>query len=138
MRAWDLAVFVIIIEMSIGFVGILGEAAPKGGGLFHNPDDSYFLPNQGGEISKWQNLNATDAVGPTEGINPLSFIVDWIFFSFNMLFTMIGAFVAVSWVLYSEFHIAPQLCAFIQGIVYLIYTWAFIQWRSGRGGRAFE
>lgn len=141
MRAWDLAIFIILLEMSIGFLSVLGDSPQNhGGGLFTkaNYTVKYFSGAEGGYITTYQGSNASTAVGELPKVDPLSFAMDWIFFSFNMLIRIVEAFAAISIVLYRQFHLDPQLCMFIQGIVYLIYTWAFIQWRSGRGGRAFE
>jgi hypothetical protein len=141
MRAWDLAVFIIFIEMAIGFFAILGDdPAHGGGGLFpsENYTTKYFTPETGGAVYVYQHTNATNTTGEVGGVDYLKFAIDWIFASFTVLFTIISAFVGISWILYSQFHLEPRLCFLIQGIVYFIYTWAFIQWRSGRGGKAFE
>jgi hypothetical protein len=132
MRAWDLAVFIIMIEMSIGFLAGLQ-------GLYlYTP---YLNADQGGEISTYQQ-NITDPGGIVKKEvsigDYLKFGLDWIFASFNMIVMIVTAFVAFSWILYHEFGLPIELCLFIQGIVYLIYTWGFIQWKSGKGGQAFE
>lgn len=133
MRAWDLAVFVIMIEMSIGFMSGLQFYEGIGG--------AGSLPvAQGGEVYRMQHENITETIALREpGIGDyLKFALNWVFASFNMMITIIRAFFFVSWDLYTVFHLPMTLCLFIQGIVYLIYTWGFIQWRSGRGGQAFE
>jgi hypothetical protein len=143
MRAWDLAVFIIFAEMMIGFISILGDdpnGPNHGGGLFsaNNYSGQYFAANPGGYVYDYQHTNATNTTGDKLSVDYLTFAIDWIFASFNVLFRIVEAFVAISWVLYSQFHLEPRFCLFLQGIVYFIYTWAFIQWRSGRGGKAFE
>ncbi len=128
MRAWDLAIFVIMIEMSIGFIAGLG--------FYDHPS---LMSVQNGEINRYQteNINETFAEKPTIA-DYLKFSLDWVFASFNMFIMIVSAFVGISWILYTTFKLPLTLCFFIQGIVYLIYTWGFIQWRSGRGGQAFE
>jgi len=141
MRGWDLAVWVIIIEMSIGFIAVLGDSpAHGGGGLFTsgNYTTRYFTPETGGAVYQYQHTQANQTTGIVGEVDYLKFAIDWIFASFSILLTMISAFVGISYILYTQFNLEPRLCFFIQGLVYFIYTWAFIQWRSGRGGKAFE
>lgn len=146
MRAWDLALFVIFLEMSIGFVTVLAESPENGGGgLFHNPDNKYFVPEQGGEISKYQQnvtgvkgTNNTGAIGVIPKADILTFGMDFLLAGFSTLLLIAGSFVAISWLLYTQFHLDYKLCIFIQGLVYIIYLWAFVQWKSGRGGRMYE
>lgn len=140
MRAWDLALFVIFLEMSIGFVTVLSED----GGLFPNPNNRYFVAEQGGEIQKYyQNVtsgagNNTGAIGEIPKADILTFGMDFLLAGFRTLMMIAGSFVVISWLLYTQFHIDPKLCIFIQGLVYVIYLWAFVQWKSGRGGRMYE
>jgi hypothetical protein len=133
----DLAVLIIMIEMSIGFLA----------GIGYYPNDAsgesvdYLRADQGGVVSTFQkNITDEDYVSNNElGIGDyLKFGLDWLFASWNMLIMVVKAFVGISFLLYTQFNIPIQLCVFIQGIVWLIYTWGFIQWRSGRGGKAFE
>jgi hypothetical protein len=139
MRAWDLVVVILLMEMTIGFFAALGELPSEGGGgWLPHADDQYFTPDQD-KISKFMGKNASDTwTTDTEQVDYLSFAVSWVFASMNMIIDMIAAFTVVSWVLYSQFHLDMGLCMYIQGIVYFIYTWAFIQWRSGRSGRGYE
>jgi hypothetical protein len=145
MRAWDLAVFVIFLEMSIGFVTVLGQPEYGQMGLFPNPGNNYFKADQGGYVKQFQqNVNGsginndTGAIGTIPKADILTFGMDFILAGFSTLMMIAGAFVAISWILYSQFHLDPKLCVFIQGIVYIIYLWAFVQWKSGRGGRMYE
>lgn len=137
MRAWDLAMFIIMVEMSIGFLGGIGFYPNDASG---QPVD-YLKSEQGGSIITFQkNITDENFIANRElGIaDYFKFGLDWIFASWNMLIQIIIAFVGISFILYKQFNIPIELCVFIQGIVYLIYTWGFIQWRSGRGGRSFE
>jgi hypothetical protein len=137
MRAWDLAVFIILIEMSLGFLsGLHGFYTTQGQGLYH--------ATQGGAVAGWQQRSSTDEFvagtepGGLNGFDYLNFAIMWVLASFWMIITVLKAFFVISWDLYFVFGLPASLCAFIQGIVYLIYTWAFVQWKSGRGGQAFE
>jgi len=144
MRGWDVALIIIFMEMSIGFLGVLtDDEAHSGGALFLLPNHTtstiyYFSPEDNQYIKQYQNSNATDAIKDSASINPLTFIMDWILNGWAILSTVITAFAAISLVLIRQFHLDWRLAMFIQGIIYLMYTWMFIQWRSGRGGRAFE
>ena len=141
MRGWDIAMLIIIMEMSIGFMGTLIEdEAHHGGNLYGNMSRSvrYFSPEDNAYITQYQTSNASKAIGDAGAINILTLGMDWILGGWNLLFSIITAFAAISITLNRQFGLDPGLCAFIQGIIYLMYTWMFIQWRSGRGGRAFE
>lgn len=130
MRAWDLAVFVIMVEMCLGFLAELP-------GLYNAP--TLVAHEQGGDIYQWQHSNMNTEFGTRLTIGDyLKFAMDWVLAGYNMLVTVLTAFFAISLILYRDFGLPSELCFFVQGIVYLIYTWALVQWRSGRGGQAFE
>lgn len=136
MRAMDLAVFIIMIEMAIGFMGGMHFYTDK-----YGEDVDYMQSGlaQGGYVRQFQteNITTTFAEKPTIA-DYFKFALDWVFASFNMILMIVGAFFAIGLLLNIQFGLPAYLCVFIQGIVYLIYMWGFIQWRSGRGGQAFE
>jgi hypothetical protein len=139
MRMMDFALFVIFLEMSIGFIVVLGDS-----NAFGSPGNNFFKAEQGGKIAQYQQ-NATPGVAGeigTMGTVPkadiLTFGMDFILAGFQTLMMIAESFVAFSWILYSQFHIDPVVCTFLQGIIYIVYLWGFLQWKSGRGGRMFE
>lgn len=132
----NIAVFIIILEMAIGFMASIG----------YYEGDVFYSPAQPGEtgmdyIVKAQNNDTLNSeYNPAELTigDYLKFGIDWIFAGFLILVTIMSAFLGISWILYTTYHLPMVLCVFVQGIIYLIYTWAFVQWRSGRGGAGFE
>jgi len=145
MRAIDLAVFVILIEMSIGFLGVIGAGNVNtlADGT-QTPQVQQMVYEQGGDYGvggRWQQRGSTVALANTTQPSVLDYVrfgIDWISGGFFMLLQIMAAFFAISWVLYTKFKIPMEICVFIQGIVWLIYSWALIQWKSGRGGAQFE
>jgi hypothetical protein len=136
MRAMDLAVFIIMIEMSIGFLGGMHFYTNEAG-----EDVDYMQSGlaQGGYVERFQTENISETYAEKPGIaDYFKFALDWVFASFNMILMLVGAFFVIGALLNIQFGLPLYLCVFIQGIVYLIYAWGFIQWRSGRGGQAFE
>jgi hypothetical protein len=136
----NLAVFVIIIEMSIGFLAGIGYYPTTGG-----VETSFVKADQ--DIPYIVNAQAANESLRTEwmpkeggigGADYLQFTIDWITAGFTMMLRLMQAFLAISTILYNDFKIPLEICAFVQGIVYMIYTWGFIQWQSGRGGGGFE
>jgi hypothetical protein len=122
----DFAFFVIFLEMAIGFVSVLGEADGGHAGQYQqNVTGSGFA-------------NSTGTMGEVPKADILTFGMDFILAGFRTLMAIATSFVAFSWLLYSQFGIDPRVCVFIQGIIYIVYLWGFLQWKSGRGGRMFE
>jgi hypothetical protein len=135
----DFALFVIFLEMSIGFVATLNDA-----NAFGNPGNNFFKPEQGGRIAQYhQNVTAgapgeIGAIGEVPKADILTFGMDFILAGFRTLMQIVESFVAFSWILYTQFHVDPGVCVLIQGFIYIVYLYGFLQWKSGRGGRMFE
>ena len=139
MRAMNLAVFVIIIEMSIGFLAGIGYYPAHGGeqANFIQADQKVpYIVNA--QASNETTLKTGWMPNGLSGADYLQFTIDWITAGFSMMLKIMQAFLAISTILYTSFHVPTEICVFIQGIVYMIYTWGFIQWQSGRGGGGFE
>jgi hypothetical protein len=131
----DLAMFIIIMEMCIGFL-----TAPNLG-LFTKEQIGYVNVDAASNqyvVQYQSNDSFNTLVAKPANVNLLTFAMDWVIAGWTMFLSIVGAFVLISWTLYWTFHLPMEICIFTQGIVYLIYTWGFIQWRSGRGGRYFE
>ena len=139
MRAIDLAMFIIIMEMSLGFLTVIDFGHVNSGARV----DRVMDPERGGDYGvggTWQNRNSIpspDSAKPSV-VDYLKFGVDWGIAGFFGALQLIGAFVAISWILYTKFQIPMEICVFVQGIIYLIYTWAIIQWKAGRSGGQFD
>ena len=135
MRTMDLAMFIIIMEMCIGFI-----TSPNLG-LFNQQQVGYIGVDTASNqyVTQYQSNDAfNNLTAKPASVNVLTFAIDWIIAGWTMFLSIVTAFGLISLVLYSTFHLPMEICLFVQGIVYLIYTWGFIQWKSGKGGRYFE
>jgi hypothetical protein len=137
MRMMDFAILIIFLQVFIGFTIQLGQSQNGQMGLFPNPNNSFFKGEQGGEIQKYQqSVNGT--WGTTPEADLITFGMDFILAGFKTLIMIATSFLSISLVLYTQFGLDPKFCAALQVVIYIVYLWGFLQWKSGRGGRMYE
>jgi len=139
MRAIDLAMFIIILEMSIGFLGSTGDV---GLNLYGTHGDYLRRDMSEYSINAQKNTSLGDGLAKTSAPTIADYFLfgaQWLFAGINFFIQIATAFLAISFTLQTKFGIPfIPIGAFVQGIVYLIYMWAIVQWKSGRGGGSFD
>lgn len=129
MRAIDIFIFCICMNLGIGFVNaMLAESA-----------QTAFLQNQSGQGWEYDaeivgGFNQTNDNIITDTIASARWIMTAVFFVLRMLLSVVWIFP----VLIDTFMIPPPVAAVLQTLVYLIYAIGIVQWISGRSTAAFE
>jgi len=126
-RMWDITKWIIIAEITIGFISGLN--------LF---DPVQYTPIQGGVID-YDIGDIQDQISDRQSgsINYFDLAVAMVFSGLNILLNVFKAMCIVSLILIEDFHVAPQLAVALQTIVYLEYTWFIAQWLAGRPGGTY-
>jgi hypothetical protein len=135
MRAIDLAMLIIIIEMGIGFLSSpdLGLFTPSVLGAV-NPDAASNV-----YVAQYQSNDSFKSLtNQPSNVNMVTLALDWAFAGWSMFLSILTAFAFISWTLYSTFHLPMQICLFVQGIVYFIYSLGILEWKSGKGMSYFD
>ena len=132
MRAFQIALFLMILQASVVFVtdaGIFEHSYLENASLAKNTYSTYSLSN----ITDYTG----DATEPSTW-DYFTISVRWIV---DGLFMIIKAFVGVVFIaqtLVVIFKVPIPLAGLLQVGVYFIYYWGYMEWKSNRGTRYME
>lgn len=127
-RMWDITKFIIIAEITIGFIAGLN--------LF---EVQTFHPIQGGVTDYTVgDLDAQISDRQSGSINYFDLAVALVFSGLNILLSIFKAVVVIFLVLVDDFHIPAQIAVVLQALIYLEYSWFIAQWIAGRPGGTYS
>ncbi len=130
MRAWDLMIFCICINLGIGLVAE----------VLHNENQkSYYQPNQGDGWS-YEISNASE-LAPTANQTAVSGTFEMAKWAIGGMIFFVSLLSNVIWIepaLEHTFMIPPAISYILQTLIWLIYTAALIQWWSNRPFKAYD
>jgi hypothetical protein len=129
MRAVDIFIFCICLNLGIGFVNaMLAES-----------QETAFLQNQSG--AGWE-YNRTLISGFNQSqsniVTDTFAATRWLF---SAIFFVLGMLLSIVWIfpiLVTTFMVPPPVAAILQTLVYLIYAIGIVQWISGRSTASYE
>jgi len=125
MRAYDILLFLVCLEASIGFVSSLN--------IF---PVSYV--DASAVQSSW-NLEELEEQAQTQSvIDKVMLATDMLFKALSMFFNMLVAIVAIYIPLTTVLGVPTEIALLLQGVVYVVYAWAIIQFLSGRSVKYME
>jgi hypothetical protein len=129
MRAVDIFIFCICLNLAIGFLNaILSES-----------NETAFLTNQSG--SGWEyNAGLVSSFNQTEGniVTDTLASARWIF---TAVFFVLQMLVSIVWIfptLVTMFGVPAPVAIALQSLIYLIYAIGIVQWISGKSTGSFE
>ena len=128
MRAYDMALILIILQASIGFVNGLG--------IF----DRDYYATQNNTYTQYRVANLTE-YNPSEGEGLADYVADlarWVVDGLKLLFKVVGAVFIIYPTLTDTFGVPSGLSILLQGGIYVIYIMGWVQWKSNKGMRQFE
>jgi hypothetical protein len=135
MRAWDISLFILIINLTIGFVGNIGLFNEYGYAQIQSTGNA----SQGGYASGNYDENTQTLMGNQQKTTADTF--DAFAMILSGFFMMISVFVSCAIMflpLVYTFHVPVVLALFLQAIVYYAYLWGITQWVSNKQGGYLE
>ena len=132
MRAFHIMLFLIILQASVVFVSDTG--------IF---DQNYIEDASLAKNSYYTSYNISNLTEYSAGEEPST----WDYFTISAKWIIDGLFLfvkiifAVAFIfplLISIFNVPASLAAFIQGGIYVIYLWGYMQWKAGRSTKYME
>lgn len=129
MRAMDIFIFCICLNLGIGFVNAMLAEGKQ----------AAFLTNQSGkgweyDSSLVSDLNQSDS----NIITDVAANTRWVF---SAVFFVLGMLLSIVWILpilVSTFMIPLPVAVMLQTIIYMIYAIGIVQWISGKSTAGFE
>jgi len=125
MRAYDILLFLVCLEASIGFVAAIDVFST-----------TYVDPSA---VNTQWDLHTIENETQNQSIfDQIMLATDLLFRAVTMFFTMIVAIVAIYFPLTNTLGVPAEIALLLQGVVYLVYMWALIQFLSGRSVKYME
>jgi len=125
MRAYDILLFLVCLEASIGFVSSLN--------IF---PVSYV--DASAVQSNWNLEELEEQAQAQSVIDKVMLATDMLFKALSMFFNMLVAIVAIYIPLTTVLGVPSEIALLLQGVVYVVYAWAIIQFLSGRSVKYME
>lgn len=122
MRAMQLFMFILCLNGAIALVNSLGIFWETTFVEAQNEDYDYEV----------EDLNEFAVAGEPSIVDYTTMALSWLWESVIWIFKFIGAFVFIYPFLCDELMIPDIVSGFLQGLIYSIYAWGIIQWKSGR------
>jgi hypothetical protein len=132
MRAFDIALLVICIQLSLTFVGEIGLF--PGGVIYATPQHSGMDFMTGG-MAETQNLVGSQTPNT---VDYLFMTVSMITNSILLLGKMLVSVVIFVPELIFVFHVPIPLAVVLQALIYIMYAWAYAQFLAGRSGAMIQ
>ena len=127
MRAADILLFCLCINAAIVFVDASGLGSmfnPGSATGFMTPEHGTFFDSSLSDISA---LNSNSSI-VDYAITATAWLVETTIFMIKFLISAVVIIPALMRI----FGFPAYLAVFIQGILYVTYMWAYIQWKSGK------
>ena len=125
MRAFDILLFLVCLEATIGFVASL-DVFPV----------SYVDPSA--VHSDWSLVEIQEEASQQGFFDKMMLVTDMLFKALGMFFNMMVAIVAIYVPLTSVLGVPSEVALLVQSVVYVVYVWALIQFLSGRSIKYME
>ncbi|MHC1577316.1 MAG: hypothetical protein ACXQT6_01300 [Candidatus Methanospirareceae archaeon] len=127
MRAFDILLFLVCLEATIGFVASL-----------HVFPVSYIDPSA--VHGDWSLVEVQEQVEASQQgfFDKMMLVTDMLFKALGMFFNMMVAIVAIYVPLTSVLGVPSEVALLVQSVVYVVYVWALIQFLSGRSIKYME
>ncbi len=127
MRAYDILLFLVCLEVTIGFVSSL-HVFPV-----NYVDASAVQTPQEWNLQEVENQTASQSI-----FDKVMLATDMLFKALSMFLNMLVAIVAIYIPLTSVLGVPSEIALLLQGVVYVVYAWAIIQFLSGRSVKYME
>ncbi len=128
MRAYDIAMWLIILQASIGFINAIG--------LF---ETQYYATPQNAYNYEIQDLDEYKVLTDNPGVLDYTRMgINWAWEGLVVIFKIIFSIVIIYPMLIKEFGIPAVLSVFLQATVYVVYAVGYKQWKSGKGMAYYE
>ena len=129
MRAFDLFVFCICLNLGVGLVHT----------VFTNENEKSYYQEQKGEgwthnVSDASALSATNTTPISGALEMTKWMIGAMMFFVSMISSIIWIYPALC----TTFMIPPAISAILQTLIYIIYASAIIQWYSNRPFKSFD
>jgi len=127
MRAYDILLFLVCLEATIGFVSSLHifPADYVDASAVQTPADW--------NLQEVENQTASQSI-----FDKVMLATDMLFKALTMFLNMLVAIVAIYIPLTSVLGVPSEIALLLQGVVYVVYAWAIIQFLSGRSVKYME
>ena len=121
MRAYDILLFLVCLEVTIGFVSSLHvfPVSYVDASAVQTPEDW--------NLQEVENQTASQSI-----FDKVMLATDMLFKALTMFLNMLVAIVAIYIPLTSVLGVPSEIALLLQGVVYVVYAWAIIQFLSGR------
>lgn len=123
MRAMQIFFFILAVNAAIGMVNAVG--------LFNDP----YMVEASGEEIRYSVSDLSDMAGAGAEPTLIDYTVmrvTWVWEAVLFIVKFIGAFVFIYPVLVEQFMIPAAVSVFLQGLIYVVYVWGWIQFRTNR------
>ena len=127
MRAYDILLFLVCLEAAIGFVSSL-HIFPV-----NYVDVSAVQTPQDWNLQEVENQTASQSI-----FDKMMLATDMLFKALSMFLNMLVAIVAIYIPLTTVLGVPSEIALLLQGVVYVVYVWAIIQFLSGRSVKYME
>ena len=127
MRAYDILLFLVCLEATIGFVSSL-QVFPT-----DYVDASAVQTPADWNLQEVENQTASQSI-----FDKVMLATDMLFKALSMFLNMLVAIVAIYIPLTSVLGVPSEIALLLQGVVYVVYAWAIIQFLSGRSVKYME
>ncbi len=126
-RATEIALALILLQASIGFVDAVGMFDTTYVATVRN-NASYNLTH----LSSYENVNENDIFAQAAALADM--FIGTFLIGLKMVFSVIIIFPT----LITRFHIPLEISVFIQAGIYYVYATWYAQYRSGKGWTQYE
>lgn len=128
MRAVDILLLCFCINAAIAFIDVSGAAV-----AFTGKSTGYMIAQTGDSWSKdLTGISSLQNDSPAAGGDMFLVAASWVI---ETTFFAIGFIVSAALIipaLMNIFYFPPYLAFMLQGLIYYIYIWAYVQWRGGK------
>lgn len=132
MRAFQIALFLMILQASVVFVndsGIFDQNYLENSTIAENTYSTYTLTN----LSEYTGNTTT-----VSSWDYFTLSARWIIDGFFMIIKAFIGVVFIAYTLITIFSVPVPLAGFLQVGVYFIYYWGYMEWKSGKTTKYME
>jgi len=132
MRAFDICLLVICLQLSLTFISSIGLF---GDNLF------YTAPQQTGNGFMTGSMSDTEKLVGAQSYTTIDYLtmsISMIVSSLGLIATLLGSVIIFIPQLILVFQVPLPLAIVIQALIYVMYGWAYLQFLSGRSGAMLQ
>ena len=128
MRAFEIALFLIVVQASIGFFNSIDAFDTD---YYNTPQNQYNY--EVSDLAAYSNITRTIPL-----LDYMIMTATWMWDTLFIMLDIVFSVVIIFPIVINTFNIPVVLSVFMQVGIYVVYATGYIQWKSGKGLKYFE